>query len=64
MIDTFDRVIELDIERGNLHRDDNVHERYRLAVRQVLETAMAVSSQAPANSTLPPLDFSISSGGL
>jgi hypothetical protein len=45
------------IERGNLQRNDYVHERSRLAVRQVLETAMAVSP-------LPPLDFHSGSSGL
>jgi hypothetical protein len=57
LIDTLDRVIELDIERGNLQRNDYVHERYRLAIRQVLETAMAVSP-------LPPLNFHSGSSGL
>lgn len=57
LIDTLDMVIELDIQRGNLQRDDSVHERYRLAVRQVLETAIAASSQTPANSSLSPVDF-------
>jgi hypothetical protein len=64
LMNTLDVVIELDIERGNLQRNDHVHERYRLAVRQVLETAMAVSPQASAHSPLPPLNFNSDSGGL
>jgi len=64
LIDTFDRVIELDIERGNLQRDDYVHERYRLAVRQLLETTIAVSSQSPISSPLPALRCNNSSSGL
>jgi hypothetical protein len=64
LIDTFNSIIELDIQRGLLQRDDNIHERYRLAVEQMLDTAMAISSQALENSPLPPFNFNSGSAGL
>ncbi len=56
VVDMLDRVIARDIERGLLQRDDHVHERYRLALREVCETAIAISSQPLASSSLPPLE--------
>jgi hypothetical protein len=64
LLNTFDRIIELDIERENLQRNGHIHRRYRLAVQQVLETAMAVSPQASAHNPLPPLNLNSGSGSL
>jgi hypothetical protein len=72
VVEMLDRVIARDIERGLLQRDDHVHGRYRLALREVLGRALAISSQPLASSSLPPLesnsesrrlqDFSIRNG--
>lgn len=56
VVDMLDRVIARDIDRGLLHRDDHVHGRYRLALREVWERAIAISSQPLASSPLPPLE--------
>ena len=53
-----DRVIARDIERGLLQRDDHVHGRYRLALREVWERAMAVPSQPLPSTPQHPLESS------
>jgi hypothetical protein len=56
VVEMLDRVIARDIERGLLQRDDHVHGRYRLALREVWERAMAIPSQPLASRPLHSLE--------
>jgi hypothetical protein len=58
VVEMLDRVIARDIERGLLQRDDHVHGRYRLALREVWERAMAVPSQPLPSTPQHPLKSS------
>jgi hypothetical protein len=53
MLSSFEKIIEVEIQQGNLPRDDRIHHQYRNAIRAMLEAGIAADGKTERLATDP-----------